>query len=79
MTQPASKYDYSNPAPPRVSAALGYTVNLGDFESLRIDFSIEDVKRPGETLEEGTERVFGVVNDILEGKVAAAKRTFRGK
>lgn len=78
MTQPASKYDYTQSAPPRVTVSLGYTVNVGDFESLRLDFGLEDIKRPTETIDQAIARVFDTVNDQLEAKVKAAKRTFRG-
>lgn len=73
-----SKYDYSLAAPPRVHASVGYTVNVGDFESLRIDFGVEDVKRPNETLKEANARLFNFVNKELEDKVTAAKRSFNG-
>lgn len=78
MEQQKSKYDYSLAAPPRVTASVGYTVNVGNFESLRIDLGVEDVKRPGETLKEANARLFNFVNDELEDKVMAAKRTFNG-
>lgn len=70
-------YNYDQVEPPRLRWSEGYTVNLGDFESLRLDCSVEDTKRPNETVEEGLERLFNIVNNEIEQKVKAAKRTFR--
>jgi len=32
----------------KVTVGLGYTLNLGNFQSLRIDLSVSDNKRDGE-------------------------------
>lgn len=49
-------------AAPRVSMSLGYTRNLGNFESLRVDVGIEidvaDGDKPGAT--------FQMINDKLK-------------
>ena len=36
----------------KVTVGLGYTLNLGNFQSLRIDLSITDNKRDGENTNE---------------------------
>ena len=33
----------------KVKVNLGYTLNLGNFQSLRIDLEVQDNKREGET------------------------------
>lgn len=76
--QPTNKYDYSQAAPPRLTVSVGYTVNVGDFESLRLDFGMEDIKRPRETPKEAVERIFNFLNQELEDKVKDAKRSLRG-
>lgn len=53
-----------NPAP-RVRAAVGFTRNMKNFESLRLDFDIEDSVRPDETVSEAAHRVYKKASDIL--------------
>lgn len=56
----------------KVSVGLGYTLNLGNFQSLRIDLSVTDNKRDGETTNEAFERVYAFVEDKLAVKVKEA-------
>jgi hypothetical protein len=53
----------------KVTVGLGYTLNLGNFQSLRIDLSISDNKRNGETTGEAFERVYAFVEQRLAEKV----------
>jgi hypothetical protein len=53
----------------KVTVNLGYTLNLGNFQSLRIDISIADNKREGETANEAFERVYKFVEEKLAEKV----------
>ena len=57
----------------KVNVALGYTLNLGNFQSLRIDLGVEDSKRDGETTSEAFERVYSFVEAKLSEKVAEAQ------
>lgn len=70
-------YNYDNVEPPRVRWIEGYKVNLGDFETLNLQCEYEDTKRPNETIDETAGRLFNFVNEQIEAKVKAAKRTFR--
>ena len=56
----------------RVKVALGYTLNLGNFQSLRIDVEISDNKRDGENTNDAFERVYKFVEDKLAEKVKEA-------
>lgn len=56
----------------KVSVGLGYTLNLGNFQSLRIDLSVTDSKRDGENVGEAFERVYKFVEDKLAEKVKEA-------
>lgn len=56
----------------KVTVGLGYTLNLGNFQSLRIDLSITDSKRNGETTGEAFERVYAFVEQRLSEKVKEA-------
>lgn len=57
----------------KVTVTLGYTLNLGNFESLRVDLGITDSRRDGETVEQAFERVYSFVEDKLTEKVREAK------
>ena len=63
----------------KVSVALGYTLNLGNFQSLRVDLGIVDSRRDGETVNEAFERVYGFVETKLAEKVAEAASEIEGK
>ncbi len=56
----------------KVTVSLGYTLNLGNFQSLRIDLGIEDSRRDGENISEAFERVYEFVEDKLAEKVKEA-------
>ena len=57
----------------KVSVTLGYTLNLGNFQSLRLDLSVSDSKRNGENTNEAFERVYKFVEDKLTEKINEAK------
>jgi hypothetical protein len=57
----------------KVSVTLGYTLNLGNFQSLRLDLGIIDNKREGENTNDAFERVYKFVEDKLTEKIAEAK------
>ena len=67
-----SNYVVTN-EPTKVSVTLGYTLNLGNFQSLRIDLGIVDSKRDGETTDVAMERVYKFVEDTLTAKINEAK------
>jgi hypothetical protein len=57
----------------KVSVALGYTLNLGNFQSLRFDFGVVDSKRDGESTDQSFERIYKFVEDKLTEKVKEAE------
>lgn len=63
----------------KVRVGLGYTLNLGNFQSLRIDLEVADNKRDGETTGEAFERVYAFVEDKLAEKVKEASQELEGK
>lgn len=63
----------------KVRVGLGYTLNLGNFQSLRIDLEITDNKRDGENTNEAFERVYAFVEDKLAEKVREASQEIEGK
>ena len=57
----------------KVSVTLGYTLNLGNFQSLRVDLGVVDHVRDGETTNDATNRVYDFVEAKVVEKVQEAK------
>lgn len=57
----------------KITVTLGYTLNLGNFESLRVDLGVSDSKRDGETVEQAFDRVYDFVEQKLILKTKEAK------
>ena len=57
----------------KVTVSLGYTLNLGNFQSLRIDLGVEDSRRDGETIEDAFNRVYSFTETKLIQKINEAK------
>ena len=57
----------------KVNVTLGYTLNLGNFQSLRIDLGVIDSRRDGETIDDAFNRVYGFVEGKLITKINEAK------
>lgn len=57
----------------KVSVTLGYTLNLGNFQSLRLDLGVIDSKREGENTDQAFERVYKFVEDKLTTKIREAQ------
>ena len=57
----------------KVSVTLGYTLNLGNFQSLRLDLGIVDSRRNGENIDQAFERVYKFVEDKLTAKILEAQ------
>jgi hypothetical protein len=55
--------------PARVTISVGYTKNMGDFNSLRIDVGVEDSVRPGEDLDDAANRIYTFVSDQLVARI----------
>lgn len=56
----------------KINVTLGYTLNLGNFQSLRIDLGIVDSRRDGENIGDAFERVYSFVEEKLAEKVKEA-------
>jgi hypothetical protein len=63
----------------KVRVGLGYTLNLGNFQSLRIDLEVTDNKRDGENTNDAFERVYKFVEDRLAEKVKEASAEIEAK
>lgn len=58
----------------KVSVTLGYTLNLGNFQSLRVDIGCTDSLRQDETMDIAMERVYKFVEETVVAKVDEAKK-----
>lgn len=52
-------------ASPVVGVSIGSTINMGDFQSLRVDVWLSDEVRSNETVENAYARVTKTVNETL--------------
>ena len=59
-----------------ITWSIGYTHNMGNFQSLRIDVSINDFCREGESVGQASERVYRFAEQELSKKIEEAKATF---
>jgi len=57
----------------KVNVTLGYTLNLGNFQSLRLDLGVSDNARSGETVDQAFNRVYKFVEDKLTEKIKEAQ------
>ena len=57
----------------KVSWTLGYTLNTGNFQSLRLDAQVEDHVREGESTKDASDRVYAFVEQELITKLQEAK------
>ncbi len=57
----------------KVNVTLGYTLNLGNFQSLRVDLGVVDHVRDGETTNDAMNRVYDFVEAKVVEKVQEAK------
>lgn len=58
----------------RVSFNMGITLNIGNFESVRLDYGLEDDVREGEKVSEATSRVTKFVEHTLEEKIKSIRK-----
>lgn len=62
----------------RVSTRLGFTMNLGDFQSARVDIGVEDDLRDGEGINDAFERVYSFVEKKLIEKQEELQKELGG-
>lgn len=63
----------------KVKVSLGYTLNLGNFESLRIDVGVEDFVVGDENLDHAMVRTYNYLEEVLTLKVKEAKAELDGQ
>jgi hypothetical protein len=65
--------------PPRVSVTMGFTRNMGNFESLRIDVGVEASANKGEKVAEAFDRVYSFVETKLVEKFQETENELKGR
>lgn len=55
---------------PTVGCSIGTTLNMGDYESLRVDVWLTDNVQEKETVQQAYERVVSVVDEVLQNVVS---------
>ncbi len=58
----------------KLSVTLGYTLNLGNFQSLRVDIGCTDFVRSEESKEDAVNRIYKFVEEQVISKVDEAKK-----
>ena len=58
----------------KVGVSFGVTLNMGDYQSLKIEAWAEGTKREGETSKQAFRRLFSIVEEEANKKAAEYKR-----
>lgn len=58
---------------PTVGASIGTTLNMGDYESLRVDVWLTDTVGKNETTHQAYERIVKIIDETLQGIVSQYK------
>lgn len=61
-----------------VSVNLGYTMNLGNFQSFRVDLGCTDYVRDGENADAAMNRVYAFIEGKVEEKMKEANQEISG-
>jgi hypothetical protein len=61
-----------------VSAEIGYTKNLGNFQSVKVSVGAEDYVRNGETFDEAYARLFAKLEDKLAEQLTRVVKELEG-
>lgn len=62
----------------KVRVGLGFTMNLGDFQSARVDIAVEDDAREGEGVNDAFERIYSFVENKLIVKQEELEKELSG-
>lgn len=58
----------------RVTVLQGITLNLGNFNSARVDVGVETDALDGENVKDAMDRAYGFVEDYLDDKIQEMKK-----
>jgi hypothetical protein len=63
--------------PTKISTSAGLTIKLGNFETMRLDCSIEGLIQPGEDQKAAFDVAWAAVVNELDGKVNELRAHYR--
>ena len=66
-------------APAQVSLSVGETINMGNYESARVDVGLQLPVYPEEVLEDGGDRVCALIRKIITKQLGIARRELGGE
>lgn len=58
----------------KIRVGLGFTLNMGNYETARYDFSVEDETHPDENTGQAFDRIYAFVEAKLKEKVMEDRR-----
>jgi len=64
--------------PTKVAWSLGYTLNTGNFQNIRLDCQVTDFQREDETAKEASDRIYQFVENQLIEKLKEAREELNG-
>lgn len=67
------KHNVPNPNASVVGMNVGTTINMGDYQSLRVDCWLTDTVKENETQEQAFNRILGVIDKTLQDTVILYK------
>lgn len=70
---PNDHFRKHNDGTPNVGVSIGTTLNMGDYESLRVDVWLSDEVKDGETVQQAYNRVTSIVDETLQNIVRQYK------
>jgi len=59
--------------PSKIQWSLGYTLNTGNFQNIRLDCQIQDYVREGENAKQASDRIYALVEQQLVEKLNDAR------
>lgn len=66
----------ANPEWRTIKVSVGKTLNMGDYQSLRVDISVEERSVEGELYSEWFDRLRNMAMEQLDGAVLEARKGF---
>lgn len=64
---------------PRWTVSLGYTLNVGNFQSLRVDIGLSESKLPDESRDEAFDRIAAAVAEKFIARIKEEKEALESE
>lgn len=60
--------------PTGIGVTIGFTASVGNYQSVKVNVSVNDWKRDGESMDDAVERVYAYVEDQVSTRLEKTKR-----